>query len=61
MWQVTIIITWLVANLYGNCISVFSLDGNYISRADAQDSGRSQLHGPCSLTIDMYGIILVTN
>ena len=50
----------LVANLYGNCISVFALDGSHVSRIGTQGSSRGQMSGPCSLTIDMYGIILVT-
>ena len=50
----------LVANLYGNCVSVFTLDGTYINRIGTQGSSRGQLNGPCSLTVDMFGVIFVT-
>ena len=40
--------------------SLSALDGSYINRIGTQGSSRGQLSGPCSLTFDMYGIILVT-
>ena len=49
-----------MANLYGNCVSVFTLDGTYINRIVTQGSSTGQLSGPCSLTVDMFGVIFVT-
>ena len=39
---------------------MFALDGTYINRIDTQGSSRGHLSGPCSLTIDMFGVIFVT-
>ena len=50
----------LVANYDGHCISIFTLDGNYISKFGKHGTGRGDLSSPTSLTIDMYGSILVT-
>ena len=45
---------------YGHCISIFTLDGNYISKFGKRGTGRGDLSSPSSLTIDMYGSIIVT-
>ena len=50
----------LVANYYGHCISIFTLDGNYISKFGKHGTGRGDLYRPTSLTIDMYGSIIIT-
>ena len=50
----------LVANYYGHCISIFTLDGNYISKFGKHGTGRGDLSKPTSLTIDMYGSIIIT-
>ena len=49
----------LVANYYGNCISVFTLDGNYISKFGTCGTGNGVLRNPASLTIGMYGSIII--
>ena len=49
----------LVANYYGNCISVFTLDGNYISKFGTCGTGKGVLRNPASLTIGMYGSIII--
>ena len=49
----------LVANYNGHCISIFTLDGNYISKFGKHGTGRGDLSSPTSLTIDMYGSIIV--
>ena len=50
----------LVANYSGHCISIFTLDGNYISKFGKCGTGRGDLSKPTSLTIDMYGSIMIT-
>ena len=50
----------LVANYFGHCITTFTLDGNYISKFGKHGTGRGDLSHPTSLTIDMYGSIIVT-
>ena len=50
----------LVANFSGHCISIFTLDGNYISKFGKRGTGRGDLYHPTSLTIDMYGSIIIT-
>ena len=50
----------LVANFSGHCISIFTLDGNYISKFGKRGTGRGDLCKPTSLTIDMYGSIIIT-
>ena len=42
----------LIANLDDGSISIFTLDGNYVSKFGTR--------APCSLAIDMYGFILIT-
>ena len=50
----------LVANHGGHCISIFTLDGNYISKFGKHGTGMDDLGRPTSLTIDMYGSIIIT-
>ena len=50
----------LVANYNDHCITIFTLDGNYISKFGKHGTGRGDLSSPTSLTIDMYGSIIVT-
>ena len=50
----------LVANFSGHCISIFTLDGNYISKFGKHGTGRGDLCNPTSLTIDIYGSIIIT-
>ena len=50
----------LVANYNGHCISIFTLDGYYISKFGKHGTGRGDLYHPTSLTIDMYGSIMIT-
>ena len=50
----------LVSNSVQNCISIFTLDGNYVGKFGARGTGRGTLHSPCGIAVDMYGFILVT-
>ena len=50
----------LVANYNGHYISIFTLDGNYISKFGKHGTSRGDLNSPYSLTIDMYGSIMIT-
>ena len=50
----------LVASYCGDCITILTLDGNYISKFGEEGTGRGDLSSPTSLTIDMYGSIIVT-
>ena len=50
----------LVANASHNCISIFTLDGNYVGKYDTRGTGRKQLDSPYGIDIDMYGFIFVT-
>ena len=43
-----------------NCISMFTLDGNYVGKYDARGTGREQLDGPRGIATDMYGFIFVS-
>ena len=49
----------LVTDYGGDCISIFTLDGNYISKFGKRGTGRGDLSDPTSLTIDMYGSIMI--
>ena len=42
------------------CISIFTLDGNYVSKIGTHGTSRGQLRNPSSLTVDMYGFIFIT-
>ena len=50
----------LAANSDHHCISIFTLDGNYVGKFGTQGTGRGQLSSPVGIAIDMYGFILVT-
>ena len=50
----------LVADRCHGCISIFTLDGNYVGKYGTQGTGRGQLDSPCGIATDMYGYILVT-
>ena len=50
----------LVANSGHHCISIFTLDGNYVGKLGTQGTGRGQLSCPMGIATDMYGFILVT-
>ena len=43
-----------------HCISIFTLDGNYVGKYDTRGTGREQLDCPCGIATDMYGFIFVT-
>ena len=45
---------------FNHCISIFTLDGNYVKNFGTCGISEGQLSNPSSLTIDMYGFILVT-
>ena len=51
----------LVANKSHHCISIFTLDGNYVGKFGTQGTGRGQLSNPSGIVTDMYGFILVTD
>ena len=50
----------LVANYFGDCVSIFTLDGSYLRKIGTPSSSGGQLCTPSSLVIDVYGFILVT-
>ena len=50
----------LVANNGHHCISIFTLDGNYVGKFGTQGTSREQLSKPVGIATDMYGFILVT-
>ena len=50
----------LVANSGHHCISIFTLNGNYVGKFGTQGTGRGQLSSPVGIATDMYGFILVT-
>ena len=50
----------LVADYGHHCISIFTLDGNYVGKFGTQGTGRGQLSYPSGIATDMYGFILVT-
>ena len=51
----------LVADNSHHCISIFTLDGNYVGKFGTQGTGMGQLSSPSGIAIDMYGFILVTD
>ena len=52
----------LVANSGHHCISVFTLDGDYVGKFGARGgTGRGQLCSPVGIATDMSGFILVTD
>ena len=60
-WYVTVSNNQLlVADWRRNCISIFTLDGNYVGKYDTRGTGREQLDCPCGIATDIYGFIFVT-
>ena len=51
----------LVANCGHHCISIFTLDGNYVGKFGTRGTGRGQLCNPVGVATDMYGFIPVTD
>ena len=49
----------LVADSGHHCISIFTLNGDYVGRYGTQGTGRGQLSSPTGITIDIYGFTLV--
>ena len=49
----------LVAEHGHDCISIFTLDGNYVSKIGTRGGDRGQLCKPSSVTVDLYGFILI--
>ena len=50
----------LVANWEDYCISMFTLDGNYVGKFGTRGTGRGQLSSPSGIVGDLHGFILVT-
>ena len=50
----------LVTNYGHHCISIFTLDGNYVGKFGTQGTGKRQLSNLSDITTGMYGFILVT-
>jgi len=50
----------LVADGNNDCISIFTLDGNYIGKIGTRGSEEGQLRNPSSVTVDLNGFIMVT-
>ena len=51
----------LVVDWGHDCIYIFTLDGNYVSKLAMQGSGRGQLNNPRSVTTDLCGFIFVAD
>ena len=51
----------VVANWGHHCISMFTLDGNYVGKFGTQGTGLGQLKNPSGIAVDMCGFILVTD
>ena len=47
----------LVADMDGDCVHTFTLDGRYITKFGKQGSGVGQLYSPCGLAVDLNGFI----
>ena len=50
----------LVADMGHECISIFTLDGNYVGNYDTKGTTKGQLNYPCGIAINIYGYIFVT-
>ena len=50
----------LVANRGHHCISMFTLDGNYVGKFGTQGTGRGQLCTPTGIATSMHGYIFVS-
>ena len=51
----------LVADYSQHCISIFTLDGNYVGKFGMQGTGRGHLSNPSGVATDMHGFVLVTD
>ena len=51
----------LVVNVDDHCISIFTLDGNYVEKFGTQYTGKGELCNPRGIATDMHGFILVTD
>ena len=51
----------LVADYSHHCISIFTLDGNYVGKFGTQGTGRGPLSNPSGIATDIHGFILVTD
>ena len=51
----------LVADFFGNCISIFSLDGQYVNSFSASVSFLSNMSHPNSISTDRNGFIFVAD
>ena len=51
---------FLVTNYGHHCISIFTLDGNYVGKFGTHGTGRGQMSSPRGITTDMYGFIVVS-
>ena len=49
----------LVTNIGSHCITMFTLDGNYVGKFGAPGTGRGELNEPLNIAIDIHGFILV--
>ena len=50
----------LVADIAHHCIyTLFTLDGNYVSKFASSGSDKGQLNKPYGITTDLYGFVLV--
>ena len=50
----------LVADWFHHCMSIFTLDGNYVGKYDTRGTGMEWLNCPCGIATDTYGFIFVT-
>ena len=50
----------LVSNSGEGCVSIFTLDGNYVGKFGTPGTRRGQLFSPCGVATNMYGFTLVT-
>ena len=51
----------LVADNSQHCISIFTLDGNYVGKFGTQGTSKGSLSNPSGIATDMHGFILVTD
>ena len=50
----------LVADNGHHCISIFTLNGDYVGKYGTRDTGQGQLSFPIGITVDIHGFIFVT-
>ena len=51
----------LLVTDHNQCISIFTLDGNYVGKFGTQGTGRGQLSSPAGIATDMCGFNVVTD